>query len=343
MFSLSVITQSISEIPAGVFSDKIGRVKTIRLAAFLHLVSYMLTALAGTFGSISLLIVASLVLGVGLAFASGTWESLIYETMQDARKSDKYDVAYSRIRAFGQLGSMIGAGIAMLVAFVFSLNVLAWVTVGICVIMLIPTMFLLEPSVIQKEQAPTIKHFVTAICNIWGNKKLRRLAAIKVLGGSDTYNLEGAYFNTLIPTYLVPVARLLRQFTGFIGFLIVPYIRKWGLFKVLLMSNIGSFVAKALGIGLNNTFSPFIISSTNFFYGIDTTASSALAQKEFSAQQRATMGSIISMGASVMDGLLLFCYGLIGDVFSIQAAIAAPLVINAVIIVGYYKMSKMYK
>ena len=78
-------------------------------------------SVAGAFGYKYLLILGGVIWAVADAFASGTDDAMMYETMEELRKTDKYDILYARSKTFGQIGMGLGALIAALVYVVVSI------------------------------------------------------------------------------------------------------------------------------------------------------------------------------------------------------------------------------
>jgi len=343
MFSISMISKGIFEIPSGMISDKLKRVINIRASAGLWFLSYFLTAASSVFGGTAMLVFASVIGGLAFALYSGTMEALIYETLADARKQDKFDIVFSRFNMIGQIGAMCGAGIAASIMFFADLYALAWLTAFVGALFFVSSFLLAEPATRIKSGAAPIKYFWVSLRRIWRNKKLRTLIGIKMLGGDATYLMEGAYFAMLIPAPLIPFARLFRQFTGAIGFYLAPFIRKLGFLRILLFSNIGSMLFFAFGLGINGKASPFVMSSTNLFYGFNMTATQSLMQKEFSPQQRATMGNIQSLLIGTAGGIQLIFLGLIADAWGLRFALASTLILDVIMTAGYWRLFKKYK
>ena len=157
------------------------------------------------------------------------------------------------------------------------------------------------------------------------------------------HRLEGAYFNMLIPTWLVNVTRMIKQACGTVSFFIAPYVRKFGFYKLLVTSTLGMTVIKVVSVVLNNFATPFIQSCVNIFYGISSTAESALLQKELSPKQRATMGSIVSLMGGILSAGIYWAVGIIADVSSVYFAIILLIACNFITAGGYYWMLKKYK
>ena len=129
VFSIANIVQSIAEVPTGIISDRIGRRKTMILSSVITTLAFILFSVAGTFGYKYLLILGGVIWAVADAFASGTDDAMMYETMEELRKTDKYDILYARSKTFGQIGMGLGALIAALVTYFYSLTVLSWANI----------------------------------------------------------------------------------------------------------------------------------------------------------------------------------------------------------------------
>lgn len=346
VFSIVSIVQSIAEVPTGIISDRIGRRKTMIVSAVLEVLMSVIFALAGTFGYKYLLIVGAVVWALAEAFASGTDDALMYETMEELRKSDKYDILYARSKTFGQIGLGVGAFVAAVVTYFYSLTALAW---GCAIIDIIPIFICLrfvEPKRHNGEDVTSVKHFIIAIKAFVKNKKLRILATIQMLSHGISFaghRFEGAYFNMLIPTWAVNVARIVKQTCGAISFSIAPYFRRFGFYRILVASTIGMMIIKGTAVILNNVATPFIQSCVNILYGTASTAESALLQQELSPKQRATMGSIVSLFGGILSAGIYWFVGIVADLSSVYFAIVMLICSNLFISAGYYWMLKKYK
>ncbi len=341
MFAIQTISQALLEIPTGILSDKYSRVFNLRLSAFLWFISYFLIALSGnlSYGTI-VLVFASIIGGLAGSLSSGTKEALIYETLADCRKQSKFSVVFSRIMFWEQIGAILGALIATGTMFLFDLIVLAWGTVLFGFLFFISSLFLYEPATRQKTKKSSFKLLWSSCKQIWKDKKLRALISINMLQGQTSYNMEGAYFATLLPSSLIPLARLFRQFTGAIGFYMATIVSRIGFLKTLIFSTAGSFIFNASGFLLNGITTPFINSATNLFYGFSHTAYNALLQENFSDEQRATMQNIQSLLSSISGGILLLIFGKIADNFSLLTAMWCTASLNLIVAITYYRLFK---
>ena len=339
MFAIQTISQALLEIPTGILSDKYSRIFNLRLSAFLWFISYFFTALSGSVSQgTAVLIFASIIGGLAGSLNSGTKEAFIYETLTDCRKQSKFSVVLSRIMFWEQVGAIFGALIAMSTMFLFDIKILAWITVLFGFLFFISSLFLYEPITRQKSDKSSFGILWSSCKQIWKDKKLRSLISIKMLQGQTAYNMEGVYFSALIPPFLIPLARLFRQFTGAIGFYMAAFANKIGFFKTLIFSNIGSFVFNSVGLLLNGMATPFINSATNLFYGFNHTAYNALLQENFSDEQRATMQNIQSLLSSISGGMLLLIFGKIADNYSLFTAMWCTVALDFIVAYAYWKL-----
>ena len=339
MFAIQTISQALLEIPTGILSDKYSRIFNLRLSAFLWFISYFFTALSGSVSQgTAVLIFASIIGGLAGSLNSGTKEAFIYETLTDCRKQSKFSVVFSRIMFWEQVGAIFGALIAMSTMFLFDIKILAWITVLFGFLFFISSLFLYEPITRQKSDKSSFGILWSSCKQIWKDKKLRSLISIKMLQGQTAYNMEGVYFSALIPPFLIPLARLFRQFTGAIGFYMAAFANKIGFFKTLIFSNIGSFVFNSVGLLLNGMATPFINSATNLFYGFNHTAYNALLQENFSDEQRATMQNIQSLLSSISGGMLLLIFGKIADNYSLFTAMWCTVALDFIVAYAYWKL-----
>ncbi len=342
MFVIQTIAQAVLEIPTGILSDKYSRVFNLRCSAFLWFTCMAIEAAAGfsAYGTI-LLAVGAILGGAAGAMNSGTMEALIYETLADCRKQDKFDFVFSRINFWGQVAAMCGAFIAGGVMLWGDIYLLAWVTTAVGFLFFLSSLFIYEPVSRQKAtDASSFRLLWTAWRQMWRDKDLRALVGINMLGGPIAYQTEGAYFASLIPAPLIPFARMFRQFTGAVGFYLAGWARKIGLAKTLVYSSAAEFITKSVGLIANNIATPFINSSTNLYFGFNATTYNALLQERFSDQQRATMQNIQSILGSVGGGVLLFVFGKIADNHSILTAMWCTAALDLVVTLAYWKLFK---
>ncbi len=339
VFSTSFIIQSIMEIPAGIYSDKIGRKKTLILSGFLFVLSALLWALAGTFDYILLLFIGAVLFGISDAFLSGTDEALMYETMEELGDKRDFSVLFSRYNFWNQVGLGSAAISAAFITYYFDMVVLAWISCLPILGSLIVACFYIEPAKLTKtHEINSLSHFVKAFKEIIKNRKLMFFSSINIISnslGMTSHRFELAYFATLVPIWVVTVAKAFKQICGGLGFFIVPRLKKYSTIKILFTSLIASSVIKIISVLMNTFVTPFLMSISNLFYGPSLTSNKEIMQKEFTSEQRATMGSIIAFIKGIATGIFMYIFGLIADFTSPMICVLLLAIIQLLVKLGF--------
>ncbi len=348
VFSLSSLVTTFMEIPVGIFSDKVGRRKTLICSPILVFLTFLFWALAGQFSCIEFLFLGSFFWGTSAAIASGTADALVYETMEELKKQGDFNVQYAKNGGWNQVGLALSAISAGVVTYFFSLQVLAWVSILPSLIHIIVIYFFVEPKRNRVDQRVTsFKHFLISFRRLKRNKRLRFFAIINLIDnafGMASFRFESAYYQLFISDWLINMARFLKQLSGIIGFFVVPYIRKIGMIKLFFSSMFGNVFVRVLGVSLSNVLTPFIMSMVNLFYGMGRTANADIMQKEFSPHQRATMQSIISFLSGILLAIVMVVFGFIGDMYGPTIAIILAIAVKGLtMIISLCLIKKVYK
>jgi MFS family permease len=88
LYSIVMVSSAIFEIPTGVFSDYIGRRKTMIMGAISSIVSVVFYAIGTNY---PILIVGALFEGLRRAWYSGNNDALLYEILADNNQKEEYD------------------------------------------------------------------------------------------------------------------------------------------------------------------------------------------------------------------------------------------------------------
>ena len=338
VWSISSLTQTFMEVPTGVLSDKIGRRKTLILAAHSVLTAILLWALAGQFECMWFLFIGAFFWGLCDALLSGTLDALMYETMEELNQKENFPLFYAQTNFWNQFGLATSTLFAAFITYFFSLQTLAWLSLFTMIGQLITAYLFVEPKrITEQEQTASFAHFLIAFKKLWRNKRLRFYAWITLMNEAvdDTYEqIEATYFQTLIKAWLINIMCFIKQISGMLGFAMVPYVKKFGSVKLFFSSVSLNEILKGVGIILNNIFSPFIMSLVNFFGGIATTSKTDILQQEFSPNQRATMQSIIEVVRGVLTAIIMYLFGALADISGPLMAIVATIVIKVLLLLS---------
>ena len=340
VWSVSNLVQTCSEIPTGIYSDKIGRKKTMLIAAITSVLCFFLWALAGQIQQMFLLFVGAAFYGLSEAFLSGSNEALIYETVEEMDRKGSFSLVYANYKFWVQVGLAISALSAMILMYFYSLQTVAWISVIPISGHLITALLFVEPkrTKMQKRTTSWI-HFLIAFRRLWHNKKLRFYAALTIVDdavGIAFVRIESAYYNTLIKTWMINAVRLVKQVSGMIGFAVVPLFKRFSSIKCFFLALTIAEVLRFIALLFSNAFSPFIMAFRKSLWGISHTAQTDILQQEFSADQRATMQSIIALLKGIFGAGILYLFGIIADIYSPKMAIWIALSIKVLILLMAY-------
>jgi len=148
------------------------------------------------------------------------------------------------------------------------------------------------------------------------------------------FEIEATYFNTIIKAWLINIICFIRQIAGMIGFAVIPYIKRFGSVKLFFTSVSLEETVKIVGVILNNTFSPFIMSFVNFYKCIASTAKADILQQEFSPNQRATMQSIIEVVRGIVAAIVIYLFGVLADLSSPKMTIISIVCVKIVLLIS---------
>ncbi len=328
LFSVAMVSSAIFEIPTGVISDYIGRKKTVILGA-------ICSVLAVTFYAIGvnylILFIGALFEGLQRSWYSGNNEAFLYETLAETNRKDEYDHFLGRTSSFFQIAAAVGIILGGIIA-VWSFSITMWLSVIPQLICLIIAFKLVEPKR-QSNLSPNIYfHLKISITKIWSNKKLRMLSVSDVIRyaiGESTYQFRSAFVNTLWPLWAVGFSRVLSSIgAGLSYWYSSKLIKKFGAFRLLFISNIYSKIINIFSVVIVTIISPILLSSTSLFFGVNNVATSKLMQKEFTDEQRATLGSVNSFIGNFAFGIFAITLGFFADKFGPTKALLFAYVIS---------------
>ena len=118
--------------------------------------------------------------------------------------------------------------------------------------------------------------------------------------GEAGFQFTNVFVATLWPLWAIGIARMLSNVGAAIGFgWSGKLIKKFKAVNILMFEQISSKIISLFSLIFPTIASPALMSITSLLYGPSTVAENSLFQKEFSDKQRATMGSLNSLGRSI--------------------------------------------
>jgi len=315
LFSVAMVSSALFEVPTGVFSDYIGRKKTMILGAVCSVLSVTFYAIGINY---LILFIGALFEGLQRAWYSGNNDALLYETLSSTNRKEAYDHYLGKTSSMFQVAAAVGIILGGIIA-VWSFPVIMWLSVIPQLICLIISFLIVEPAKQSTLSSNIYSHLLTAAKKIWSNRKLKLLNINSVIGfavGESTYQFRAAFVNTLWPLWAVGFAKVLSSTGAAISYWYSSkLIKKIGAFRLLLVSNIYGKVINIGSVAIATVISPILLSSTSLFYGATGVANSKLMQKEFTDEQRATLVSINAFMGNLAFGVFAVILGIFADKF----------------------------
>lgn len=330
VFSISTISSSIFELPTGVFSDFLGRKITVIFGQLSSLFAIIFYAIAGSF---VFLAIGAILEGLAYAFFSGNNSALLYDSLKEEGKEEHYGEYEGKTSSMFQIALGISALIGSIALGFKSFQFLFWLSVIPQTIGLFLSFYLIEPKRHYKNINTNIFfHLRDSLNRFKENYKLRTLSLARILDygiGESIHQFYPAFIAMLWPAWAISFARFLNHIFAATGFRMAgKIIKKIGEFNTLIWGSATNFFISTIIIAIPTIFTPLINSFTSFIFGVSSVAKSSLLQKEFSNQQRATMGSLNSLAGSLFFGIVAFLLGLWADkVGVIYALLTAQLLL----------------
>ena len=343
VFSFQSIGALFFELPTGIFSDIVGRKKTIIYGALASVFSLLFFALGDSF---TMLAVGGLFAGLAESLFSGNNDAFLYDTLNEANQKEEYAHVSGRVRSMFQLG----LGISALLASVFtgiSLAFVMWISIIPQIICFFIALFFVEPKVhADNVSANIFDHLKEALMKFKENYKLRTLSIVSMLDfgiGETMHQFSPAFLVTVWPVWALGIARTLSHAFCFFGFRYAgKLIKKFLVFRSLIGGWVGSRLSVIVAVVFPSFLSPILISFASFFFGFRIVALDTLMQREFTDKQRATMGSLNRLGANIVFAFFAYAFGTFADSVCPAKALLSGEIILLFLVGFYWKLYKKY-
>jgi MFS family permease len=322
--SLYAITIVLLQVPTGFFADKFGRKYSLALGAIFLLGGALTYSLGYNFWQF---IIAETIWAFGGAFISGADTALIYDTLKQTKKEEKFKKIWGNVKSFQYFASALSAIIGGFVAY-YSLR-LNWILISISMFFVfIISLSLSEPKhtkILEKKNY--WRHSYESFGEVFKNKSL----------------LFILLFGALISVGIKISTAFYQPFMNAIGVKISYFGVIWALFGIF--SIIGSkysfkieekfkgkislwliIITLCLSLVLMSIFFVilgilFIFIQQFFVNGFAQPVIQDYANKNMSSEKRATLLSIQNMSERFLFAILAPFYGFIADKFSLSNAL----------------------
>lgn len=340
VFSVTMISSALFEIPTGIFSDLIGRKNTVICGALASVVAAVFYALGGNYLN---LCIGAVFEGLARSFFSGNNDALLHDTLVETGKEESFHAYLGKLSSVFQIALAIAAVIGAVIAN-YSFALVMWISVVPRIIMVLVALFLVDPKHHTRASTNIYSHLSAALSLFRQNKRLQLLSIssmIRYAFSESAYLFRSAFVATLWPIWAIGLSNLISNIGAASGFYFSGrIIKKFSAFKVLIGEIIINRLINFTALLFPTIASPALMGTTSIAYGAGTTAMGTLLQKEFSSAQRATMGSLNSLGGSIIFGVCAIIVGALGDAADPRTAM---LVIHTLLLLPLLFYWKLFK
>lgn len=340
VFSVAMVSSALFEIPTGVFSDFIGRKRTVVLGALAAVIYSIFYAIGQSF---LILAVGAIFEGLSRSFYSGNNDALLYDTLDEAGEKNQYDEFLGRVSSMFQVALAVSAILGSILAS-WSFSLIMWISVIPQIICLMLSFSLVEPKKHSRRSGNIYQHLKEATVDFVKNEKLRLLSISSIVSygiGEAAYLFQAAFYSTLWPIWAIGFAKTLSNVGASLSFRFSgKLIRKYSAIRMLIAGNLYNRTVGIIAAAFPTILSPVLMASTSLFHGTSSVAESTLLQKEFRDGQRATMGSLNSLAGSLFFGVVAIGLGFIADKIHPSTGLLIFQVLLLPIIWLYWKLFK---
>lgn len=343
IYSIMMVSSAFFELPTGIISDVVGRVKTLIFGAMSYLLSGLFFAIGLNYW---ILVLGAIFVGLGRAFYSGNNDALLYDNLAQNNMIEEFAEYNGKIGSMSQIALAISGILGGIIAY-FSFSLLMWLSIIPLLICFILSTRLTEVKIFDKSNDNIFIHTKKAFKNFLSNSKLRLISLANIIGfglGEAGWNFRSAFIATVWPVWAIGIAQVLSNLGAAISFYFSgKTIKKFKPINMLIFNININGILDLISIYLANIFSPILMSLTSLTYGVGHVAKNKLLQDEFSSQQRATMGSLNSLAGSIFYSIFAVFLGILADKYGPKNALTIQYILTFSVLYFYFKLKREFK
>ena len=182
LWGIIVGSQALSEIPAGLIGDKIGRKPSIIIALMLQFLGEFFFIFARTYMAF---VFIAIIAGIGFAFLSGCFEAMMYDSLKSQGRENEMQKVAGLNGSFALAATMIGATVGGYIT--SDLQVTNFIraiipTAFFVFLSLLASFFLSEPqSPFEREKQNPFAILKEGFQTIQSNKSFQRIIILSLL------------------------------------------------------------------------------------------------------------------------------------------------------------------
>jgi MFS family permease len=291
----------IFEVPTGVFSDRIGRRATMIVyhAAF-------------TIGA------AASFLGFGTAMRSGAISAYVYENLESLGKAGEYKKFEGERQALGRWGLVASGILGTGIIYFYDMQTAVLVTIVSYLAAVVLSFWLVEVRALERGKSNVYGDIHDAWRLFTADMSLRNISIGRIIAqgaGNVEYRFRALLFATIMPEWLINFLGMLNNvLTGIAMKYAHTLVHRFGFIGNLVYAEIFVRIA-TVALTLVQTVWSFALMNivTSVVFGVREVAAEDLLQERYRPEKRATMGSMVGLGSSIVYAVLGVLIGYLAD------------------------------
>ena len=308
----------IFEIPTGVVTDRYGRKISLLIAVLVQSLSLFIVAYAYTF---AVMFIAYILWGFGSSFETGTYDALIYDSLDQIDRASDYRIVRGRMTSLAILAGALGSVLAgYLGGIQLALPII--LTASIALLMFPMVLLIKEPKIAKSIEPSHLLHLKRSIQYISKNRLVFLLILYSAFMVTAIWGLYDFYQPFLVSFGIevegIGLFYLFFKLFGVAGAQFSNLIfLKMGKSSIYLIPP--CFIISVLFMGFfNHTIVIAFIFIVFFLNGVYIPIINDLINQNLPPSKRATIISFGSVLSCLMGCIVYPLLGRIADTFSIQ-------------------------
>lgn len=330
VLSVTMLSSALLEVPTGIFSDRIGRGRTVIVGAGASVCAVICYAMGGNYW---ILLIGALFEGLERALFSGNNHALLHDTLAELDERGDYQLHLGRTSSALQFASSISALLGGLLAAV-SFAVVMWLSVIPKALMVLISFRFVEPRLHSETAGNLFVHLRAALRQFANNRRLRMLGIAQIVGmsvGEGAFQFRVVFIELLWPLWAIGIARTISNITAAVSFYFAGSLsQRFGARRLLFGGITLSEAMNMIALASASLFSPVLMGATSIFYGVNSVSINGMLQREFTDAQRATMGSLTAFGGSIGFALLALLLGWLADQIGIRYTLMLATIVGMI-------------
>ena len=321
LWGVIVFTMFLTEVPTGIIADRLGRKRSVNVALALQVLGEVIFLFAKSYWAFAL---AAAIGGLGFAFASGSVEALVYDSLKLQGREDDMTEAMGFISAAQRLANLLAfAAGGLLVAnlmperFVLAIAITAGAVAAGLIVSL--TLRETETEALQGDSDSSLKLLTDGIRTLRENKQFRHLVllALATIPFKDyLLNLyQPRFVDTGVPPVWLGLALALASAISILGarYAYILEARLGSKASLLLVTALPGVLYLVMAATLYPALLVFVFCTLYSSMSLKGPIFSGHLNKHIESKNRATVLSLISMFSGIYVALMGLLIGRVGD------------------------------